>query len=107
MNNLALVLQAQGKYDEAETMIRRALAGRQTMLRPGHPETLTSVSILAGFLQAQGKYDEVEPMNRRALGPEHAGHTIRNVAIFLIFLTLGFGTAMLSSKIPSFQLSQT
>ncbi|ERF75281.1 hypothetical protein EPUS_00073 [Endocarpon pusillum Z07020] len=67
MNNLALVLKAQGKYDEAESMNQRALARREKVLGVDHPDTLTSMSNLASVLQSQGKYDEAELMNQRAL----------------------------------------
>jgi tetratricopeptide (TPR) repeat protein len=64
---LALVLQSQGKYDEAEQLNRRALEGREKELGIHHPDTLASVSNLASVLQSQGKYDEAEKLNRRAL----------------------------------------
>jgi hypothetical protein len=44
MGLLALVLLTQGKYEEAEAMNQRALAGCETALGPEHPNTLTSVS---------------------------------------------------------------
>jgi len=59
MNDLTLVLNSQGKYDEAEAMHRRAL--------DGHPSTLTSVGNLASVPRDQGKYEEAEAMSRRAL----------------------------------------
>ena len=37
------------------------------MLGKEHPDTLTSMSNLAGVLQSQGKYDEAEMMHRQAL----------------------------------------
>ncbi|KAH8691011.1 hypothetical protein GQ44DRAFT_636626, partial [Phaeosphaeriaceae sp. PMI808] len=43
MNNLALVLDSQGKYEEAETMNRQTLARREKVLVPEHPDTLMSV----------------------------------------------------------------
>ncbi|CUS08029.1 unnamed protein product, partial [Tuber aestivum] len=67
-----------GKYDESETMNRRALEGRERILGAGHLDTLMSVSHLAIVLWRQGKYSVSEAMNRRALegrekvlGPEH------------------------------------
>jgi len=79
VSQLGSVLERQGKYDEAEAMHRRALAGREKkMLGPEHPNTLISVSQLGSVLERQGKYDEAEAMHRRALagsekvlGPEH------------------------------------
>ena len=41
-----------------------ALAGREKVLGKEHPDTLTSVSNLAGVLQNQGKYTAAEEMNR-------------------------------------------
>ncbi|RDW63751.1 hypothetical protein BP6252_11296 [Coleophoma cylindrospora] len=58
VSNLALVLERQGRYAEAESMNRRALGGREKELGPNHPDTLTS---------RQGRYTEAESMNRRAL----------------------------------------
>ena len=39
MSNLALVLQYQGKYHEAEKLDRRALEGREKELGIHHPDT--------------------------------------------------------------------
>ena len=47
VSNLAMLLQAQGKFDEAEPLFRRALAGREQQLGAHHPDTLTSVNNLA------------------------------------------------------------
>jgi hypothetical protein len=47
---LALVLQVQGKYEEAEEMHRRALEGSEKVLEVGHPDKLISVSNLASTL---------------------------------------------------------
>ena len=51
VNNLALVLQYQGKYDEAEAMNRQALDGYEKVLGKEHPDTLTSVNNLALVLR--------------------------------------------------------
>jgi hypothetical protein len=58
MNNLAGVLDSQGKYTEAETMHRRTLAMREKVFGVEHPDTLTSMNNLAGVLDSQGKYEE-------------------------------------------------
>ncbi|PWW75748.1 TPR-like protein [Tuber magnatum] len=78
MNILAVVLKDRGKYDESETMHRRALESQEKLLGPDDPDTLTSTNNLAAVPQAQGKYDESETMHRRALesrekilGPDH------------------------------------
>ncbi|CUS09277.1 unnamed protein product, partial [Tuber aestivum] len=60
-------LRHRGKYNESEAVNRRALEGREKILGPAHPDTLTSVRNLASVLESQGKYGESEAMNRRAL----------------------------------------
>ena len=67
VNNLGLVLQRQGKYEEAEAMHRRDLEGSEKVLGPEHPSTLTSVNNLGSVLESQGKYEEAEAMHRRDL----------------------------------------
>ena len=42
MDNLALVLSRQGKYEQAEEMHRQALGLRETVLGKEHPDTLES-----------------------------------------------------------------
>ncbi|MCJ1282866.1 hypothetical protein MMC26_002192 [Xylographa opegraphella] len=56
-----------GKYKEAKEMSQDALEAQEAALGAEHPDTLTSVSILALVLQSQGKYEQAEDMNRRAL----------------------------------------
>ncbi|RYP45024.1 hypothetical protein DL770_011440 [Monosporascus sp. CRB-9-2] len=55
MLNLALFLNSQGKYDEAEQMYRQALVLYQAVLGRKHPYTLTSMNNLARVLYSQGK----------------------------------------------------
>ena len=65
-DNLRLVLQGQGKYEEAEVMRRRALKGRENVLGPEHPNTLNSVNNLGMVLKTQGKYEEAEAISAGA-----------------------------------------
>jgi hypothetical protein len=69
---------AKGMYGIAEKTIKKAISARERVLGKGHPDTLSSVNILALVLQYQGKYEAAEEMNRRvlegvekALGKEH------------------------------------
>jgi tetratricopeptide (TPR) repeat protein len=78
LNNLGLLYYAQGRYQEAEPLYRRALALREKVLGPDHPDVATSLNNLAGLYDTQGRYKEAEPLYRRALalwekvlGPEH------------------------------------
>ena len=54
MNNLALVLRSQGKYEEAKTMHQQTLPLREKVLRQEHPATLGSMNNLAQVLRSQG-----------------------------------------------------
>ena len=83
LGTLALILQDQGKYEQAEQMNRRVLEGREKVLGPDHPDTLTSAYNLALVLKSQGKYEQAEQMYRwtlegeeKALGPDHSGTLI-------------------------------
>ncbi|KAL4746359.1 P-loop containing nucleoside triphosphate hydrolase protein [Aspergillus terricola var. indicus] len=55
----------QGKYEEAESMHRRALRDREKVLGPEHPDTLVSVNNLGWALYQQGKYDEAAACTQR------------------------------------------
>jgi Flp pilus assembly protein TadD len=70
-------------------MYKEALAVRQKVLGPEHPDNTTSLSNLAVLLQAWGKLAQAEPMYREALavsqkilGPEHAdtARSLNNLA---------------------------
>ncbi|RYP03604.1 hypothetical protein DL764_005034 [Monosporascus ibericus] len=67
MDDLPLVLNSQGKYDEAEQMYRQALALSKAVLGKKHSVILTSMDNLANVLDNQGKYDEAEQMYRQVL----------------------------------------
>ena len=58
MNNLALLYENQGKYDEAEPVYVECLALRKAILGTSHPDTLNSMNNLAGLYESQGKYDQ-------------------------------------------------
>jgi Tfp pilus assembly protein PilF len=67
MSNLGGMLQQQGRYGEAETLLRTALEARRATLGSRHPDTLTSVGAYAAMLVNQGKLGEAEPLLREAL----------------------------------------
>jgi tetratricopeptide (TPR) repeat protein len=78
MNNLAVVLDKQDKYDEAEKLYQQTLQLREKVLGNKNADTLISMSNLALVLCMQGKYDEVEKMclqalqlRKKVLGVEH------------------------------------
>ena len=72
------VLIAQGKYNAAIVEARRAVALREEVLGPDHPDTATSRLKLAGGLESLERNDEAEAELRKALastetmlGPNH------------------------------------
>jgi Flp pilus assembly protein TadD len=67
MNNLAIALDKQGKYAEAEGMHRQTLKLREMVLGKDHADTLASMNNLAESLRPQGKHVEAEAMHKRAL----------------------------------------
>ena len=76
--NLARQYATQGKYKEAESLYKRALAASQKTLGPDHPNIAIILNDLAGLYRDQGKYTESVPLYQRALaiqeqvlGPEH------------------------------------
>jgi len=89
LNNLAVLLNAQGDYAGAEPLYREALAMRRQVLGNEHPEVANSLNNLAYLLYGQGDYVNAEPLYREALvvqrgllGDEHAdvAVTLNNLA---------------------------
>ena len=75
--DLALLLWTTGKSDEAEQLLSRALAIREALLGPDHPDTAATLTIFALLCKTRGRYPEAEQFARRglairekALGPE-------------------------------------
>ena len=73
LHNLGKLFRDQGRYGEAEPLLRRALAIREQALGPDHPDTATSLNSLGVLLRAQRPTElrlllkEAEPRLRRAL----------------------------------------
>lgn len=96
-------LKAANRYDEAEPLMRRALAIDEQSFGSDHPKVATRLNNLAELLRATSRVDEVEPLMRRALainersfGPDHP-----KVATILINLgTLLMDTSRLAEAEP-------
>jgi len=58
---------AQGKLDGAASYYRRALAIKERLLGPDHPDVATTLNNLALLCKAQGRLAEGETLYRRAL----------------------------------------
>ena len=54
IDNLALLLYEQAKYDEAKPLWEEALASRKETLGSRHPSTLTSMSSLGSAASGSG-----------------------------------------------------
>ncbi|CAL1136673.1 unnamed protein product, partial [Cladocopium goreaui] len=92
LNNLALLLYAQGHLAEAEPLFRKALEKSKAKLGEDHPDTLNSINNLAAVLDDQGHLAEAEPLYREALekrkaqlGEDHPDtlNSINNLAAVL------------------------
>jgi tetratricopeptide (TPR) repeat protein len=67
LNNLALLLGAQGDLARARPLHERALAILEKLLGPEHPRTATSLNNLAGLMMDQGDLVGARPLLERAL----------------------------------------
>jgi len=105
MNNLASVLNALGKPDEAEPLHRDALAMRKRLFRDDHLALVVSLSNLAVVLQARGKRAEAEPLLRDALRmatrlvAAYAGRASEGEALSLLAATPLYRDAYLSNAL--------
>jgi hypothetical protein len=73
-----MLLRDQADFTAAQPLCERALAIRETVLGPDHPDTATSLSNLAGLLQVRGHFTAARLLYERAvaicetaLGPDH------------------------------------
>lgn len=57
---IAWVLHDQGRYSDAERVLRDVLAEQERVLGPEHPDIMTTRHYLAAALFFQGKYDQAE-----------------------------------------------
>lgn len=62
MGNLAVVVSQQGKYSEAEMLLRQTLALRERAFGKEHPSTLTGMAKLMSTYQNQGQWKEAEEL---------------------------------------------
>ena len=67
LNGLATTLRAQAHYDEAEPLLRQALALRLKLLGEEHPDVARSLESLARVLKEKGDCEAAEPFFQRAI----------------------------------------
>ncbi len=79
LSNLAGCYYKQGKYTEAEPLIKRALAIEENALGPEHPRVAASLMNYAALLRKTGRTTEAAKMEDRAKAI-HAKNAERNPA---------------------------
>jgi tetratricopeptide (TPR) repeat protein len=67
ITNLALLYQAQHKYEQAEPLFAKVVEVQQRAIGATRSSTLKSVTNLAGLYWEQGRYTQAEIMLRQAL----------------------------------------
>ena len=67
MDRLARLLYSKALYQEAEPLMRRALAIDEASYGEDHPSVARDLNNLARLLQATNRLAEAEPLMRRAL----------------------------------------
>jgi CHAT domain-containing protein/lipopolysaccharide biosynthesis regulator YciM len=67
LNQEAIKLYEQGKYNEAEPLAKRSLDIFEKALGPNHPDVATSLNNLAQLYYSQGNYSAAEPLYKRSL----------------------------------------
>ncbi|MGI9386789.1 MAG: tetratricopeptide repeat protein, partial [Methyloligellaceae bacterium] len=89
IDNLANIYRLQGRYVEAEPLLKRALAIREKTLRNDHPDIAASFNSLASLYLSDGRYWKAEPLFKRtftlwekAFGGDdpRVGTTLNNLA---------------------------
>jgi CHAT domain-containing protein/Tfp pilus assembly protein PilF len=90
LNKQVEQLYQQGQYATAIPLAERALAIREKVLEPEHPDVATSLNNLAALYQEQGNYSSAEPLLQRSLAirekvlePEHpdVATSLNNLAL--------------------------
>jgi tetratricopeptide (TPR) repeat protein len=90
LNQTAMELVGQGKYDEAEPIMKQALTITETSLGPINPEVTTALSNLGEIYRRQKNYSEARLYMERALSmaEKTSGPNSRRTAVPLIDLAL-------------------
>jgi tetratricopeptide (TPR) repeat protein len=67
LNNLAVLYEEQGRYEDAESLKKRALTIGEKAWGPDHPVVANYLNNLAFNYANQSRYAEAEPLYKRAL----------------------------------------
>jgi tetratricopeptide (TPR) repeat protein len=92
LNNLAVLLKAQGDFERARPLYERALAIDERAFGPQHPNTATSLTNLALLFRELGEFARARPLYERGVairekvfGPDHpdTASSLNNLAALL------------------------
>ncbi len=68
LNNLALLYDSQGKYAQAEPLYKQALAIKEKVLGPDHPDVAIVLENMVEFYKKIGEVDEAKRLEERVKG---------------------------------------
>ncbi|PSN67549.1 hypothetical protein BS50DRAFT_493709, partial [Corynespora cassiicola Philippines] len=88
MSNLALALSDQGKYVEAEEMVRDTMESRKKVLSEKHLNTPMIIYWLLHFLRLQHQYKDALPLYERACDSYRASLGQNHPTFFNLFMQL-------------------
>lgn len=95
-NEVAIYLTIHAQYTQAEAFLQQALAIRQRILLPTHPDTALTLNDLGALYLTQGKYQQSEPLLLQArsireqeLGLEHPDTATSLHNLGVLFCALG------------------
>ena len=67
ISSLGDIYRSQGKYAEAEPLLRRVLANKEKTLGPDHLDVATSANDLALLYNCEEKYADAAPLYKKAI----------------------------------------
>ena len=74
MNQLGVFLLTKASYEDAEPLMKQALAIDEASFGPNHPNVARDLNNLASLLQATNRIEDAEPLMKRALAIDEASH---------------------------------
>ena len=89
LTRLAAFYDGEEQYEKAQPLLEKALAIKETLLGPGHPETVLDLRNLGALYFAQHQFDQARPLfqhalsiRQRTLGPNHPEvlHEVKTIA---------------------------
>src|ERR1700704_4940543 len=67
LSDQAAKLASESKFAAAVPLVEQALAIRERLRGPDHPDTAAALNQLGQLFRAMGAYDKAEPLHQRAL----------------------------------------